>query len=124
MPLYTVSTRKSLPSDTKEKIVKAITKVHCDITEAIPEFVQVVFSEGVPLKSRVDIHLLGSIRSGRNDETKSHLSNSFKQILSQIMLSTSERVECILSDVPASWVMEGGRILPEPGDEDAWLARA
>lgn len=27
-----------------------------------------------------------------------------------------------LTDVPASWLMEGGRIVPEPGEEAAWLA--
>ena len=28
-----------------------------------------------------------------------------------------------LLDVPASWVMEGGALLPEPGEEADWLAR-
>ena len=27
------------------------------------------------------------------------------------------------ADVPASWVMEGGALLPEPGEEEAWLAK-
>ena len=27
-----------------------------------------------------------------------------------------------INDTPASWVMEGGDIMPEPGDEAAWLA--
>ena len=26
-------------------------------------------------------------------------------------------------DISASWVMEGGALLPEPGDEEAWLAQ-
>lgn len=26
-------------------------------------------------------------------------------------------------DVPARWVMEGGEVLPEPGEEEAWLAK-
>ena len=25
-------------------------------------------------------------------------------------------------DVPAKWAMEGGDIMPEPGEEDAWFA--
>jgi hypothetical protein len=28
-----------------------------------------------------------------------------------------------LLEVPASWVMEGGALLPEPGDEADWLAQ-
>lgn len=26
------------------------------------------------------------------------------------------------STTPASWILEGGRVLPEPGEEAAWLA--
>ena len=27
------------------------------------------------------------------------------------------------NDVPARWVMEGGVLLPEPGDEAGWLSQ-
>ena len=122
MPLYTVSTRKSLAPDIKQKVVDTITEQHCEITEAIPEFVQVFFSEGVPLKSKVDLHLLGSIRDGRSDEVKLKMNDAFKNSLAKILQSEPKRIESVLSDVPASWVMEGGKILPEPGQEKAWLA--
>lgn len=122
MPLYTVSTRESLPTETKQKIVDAITEQHCMITEAIPEFVQVFFSEGVPLNKKVDLHLFGSIRSGRTEETKSRMNVAFRHALAQILGSEANRLQCVLSDVPASWVMEGGKILPEPGQEEEWLA--
>ena len=26
-------------------------------------------------------------------------------------------------DVPSKWIMEGGELLPEPGEEAAWLAK-
>jgi hypothetical protein len=32
-------------------------------------------------------------------------------------------VRVSLLEVPASWVMEGGAVMPEPGEEAAWLAR-
>ena len=32
-------------------------------------------------------------------------------------------VSVVTVDVPARWVMEGGDILPEPGDEAAWIAK-
>jgi hypothetical protein len=32
-------------------------------------------------------------------------------------------VAVVTVDVPARWVMEGGALLPEPGDESAWLAK-
>jgi hypothetical protein len=28
------------------------------------------------------------------------------------------------SGTPASWILEGGRVLPEPGEEDDWVAGA
>ena len=31
-------------------------------------------------------------------------------------------VAVLLLDTPASWVMEGGDIFPEPGEEAEWLA--
>ena len=33
-----------------------------------------------------------------------------------------ERLEAGLGRLPASWLMEGGRIMPEPGEEADWLA--
>ena len=33
-----------------------------------------------------------------------------------------ERVSMTTREVPASWVMEGGDLLPEPGEEAEWLA--
>jgi hypothetical protein len=32
------------------------------------------------------------------------------------------QVGVVTRDVPAAWVMEGGAVMPEPGEEDAWLA--
>ena len=32
-------------------------------------------------------------------------------------------VGMITADVPASWVLEGGEIMPEPGEEAEWLAK-
>jgi hypothetical protein len=35
---------------------------------------------------------------------------------------STARIRVDLTDVPASWLMEGGRIMPEPGEEADWLA--
>lgn len=34
-----------------------------------------------------------------------------------------ESISMESSDLPASWIMEGGDILPEPGEEAAWLEK-
>lgn len=34
----------------------------------------------------------------------------------------ADQVTMRTSTTPASWILEGGRVLPEPGEEEAWLA--
>jgi len=123
MPLYTVSSRQHLSEVEKQKIVEGITEIHCDLTGAPSMFVQVIFSFGVTLHKATDIHLLGSIRSGRTPEVKRNLETEFRSLLCRSLGKIKLRADIVLIDVPASWVLEGGEILPEPGEEDVWLAR-
>ena len=32
-------------------------------------------------------------------------------------------IDFVIFPIPASWVMEGGAVLPEPGEEASWLAK-
>lgn len=32
-----------------------------------------------------------------------------------------DEIDMATQDIPAKWVMEGGDLLPEPGEEEAWL---
>lgn len=123
MPLYTVSTKRPLSSFEQQSLVSAITNIHCAVTGAPAQFVQVMFSRGVHLRSRHIIHVLGSIRSGRSDQIKSTLANGFIETASQVVGCSTARCKVELIDVPASWVIEGGEVMPEPGDEQEWLSR-
>jgi phenylpyruvate tautomerase PptA (4-oxalocrotonate tautomerase family) len=119
MPLYICSTPAAALDDTKRRrIAQAITHVHCDLTGAPPAFVHVVFDE-TPAEHYA---VFGTIRAGRSEETKAELRRRVGCAVADSVDVDASRVGVVTSDVPAAWVMEGGAVMPEPGEEDDWLA--
>lgn len=125
MPLYMCNSVKDvIPKEAKQKIATDITDIHCDITGAPRSFVHAFFFEDAPQLpiNGKSVFLFANIREGRSDDQKKDLLDRIKASifthagvpLSDIIVDTA--------DVPASWVMEGGEVLPEPGEEEAWLA--
>lgn len=125
MPLYMCNSVSGvIPEDAKPKIAADITAIHCDITGAPRTFVHAFFFEDAPQLpiNGKSVFLFGSIRAGRTDEQKAELVNRMKaSIYTHASVPLSEII-VDTTDVPASWVMEGGQVLPEPGEEEAWLA--
>jgi phenylpyruvate tautomerase PptA (4-oxalocrotonate tautomerase family) len=109
----------------RSRIAKEVTRIHCEITDALAIFVHTFFAEDndgkLPPGKRA--FLLGSIRAGRSPEQKQRLSSDMTSALAGILGIPAAEVAVVTVDVPARWVMEGGDILPEPGEEAAWLAR-
>ena len=68
------------------------------------------------------MNVICSIRAGRNTEQKEQIETRIAVAFERLAGVPASRVMVRLSDVPASWVMEGGRIMPAPGEEAAWLA--
>ena len=66
--------------------------------------------------------VFGAIRAGRTDDQKQALVRRLGDALAAIADLPTDAVTVLTADVPASWTMEGGRLLPEPGAEDDWLA--
>ena len=129
MPLYIcLSEKGAVPEDAKGPAAKALTKVHCDLTGAPATFVHVFFFEDgdalpVPGEREARFQLLGSIRSGRTDDLKDRLVLGMREALATTLRVDLSEVAMNTRDVPAKWVMEGGDLLPEPGEEAAWLAK-
>lgn len=125
MPLYMCNAVKGTISDhAKQMIATDITDIHCNVTGAPRSFVHVFFFEDAPQLpiNRKRIFLFANIRAGRTHAQKASL---VQQMISSIERRASVAGKDILadiSDVPAGWVMEGGDVLPEPGQETAWLA--
>ena len=128
MPFYTVTApENSITTDQKHALAKAITRVHADVTGAPESFVHVTFlnpssddwfSAGErSQRFRVD----GSIRAGRSDVDKQRLLRELSRVSVDITGFDASRIGAGVTDVPSKFLIEGGRIAPEPGQEQAWF---
>lgn len=124
MPLYICNSIKgTIPATAKSRIATEITDIHCQLTGAPRTFVHVFFLEDatMPPLSDYSVMLMGSIRHGRDDDTKISLTTKMSGAIAHHASLDNEKIGMTLLDVPASWVMEGGEVLPEPGEEEQWL---
>jgi len=126
MPLYycTIS-EGSTSNEQRSRIAAELTRIHCETTGAPPAFVHVFFVEarGAGLPDGKRAMVLGSIRAGRTPEQKERLASEMGRAVAEILGRRAEEVSVSTAEIPARWVMEGGEVLPEPGEEGAWLAR-
>jgi len=126
MPLYICNALKGVIDDVaKPKIADDITRIHCDVTGAPPQFVHAFFLEDSPSQPLGDKRavLFGSIRAGRTDAQKAQIISEMQASVHAHTGIAMEDIEMTTADVPASWVLEGGEIMPEPGEEAEWLAK-
>jgi phenylpyruvate tautomerase PptA (4-oxalocrotonate tautomerase family) len=128
MPIYHCTSPSGLLADaTRESIAKEITRIHCDATGAPPSFVNVQFHEtqegryfveGQPSGHSI---VFGFIRKGRTVETRQAMLKEYSQMWTHLTGQPAEELLVTLLDVPAENMIEAGRIVPEPGQEQAWL---
>ena len=126
MPLYRCAMREGLTSEEQRaRIAKDVVRIHCDVTGAPPSFVHAFFSEtpADELPEGRVAFVLGSIRRGRTDEQKARIVTELADAVANVLDREADRVGVATVDVPSKWIMEGGELLPEPGEEAAWLAR-
>jgi phenylpyruvate tautomerase PptA (4-oxalocrotonate tautomerase family) len=110
MPVYRCTVPAgALDDDARKRIAGAITTVHCDVTDAPPTFVHVIYSETDA--STYDVS--GTIRAGRSDAVKRALVDGLRDAVAAIAGVEAADVTVSTEDIPASWVMEGGELLPE-----------
>ena len=125
MPVYTLASKKPLARAACKKAADAITDIHCSVTGAPPEFVNVVFMHGHHIRNGKALGIIGNVRKGgnRNKELTDDLRDQIHHGVSQATGIAPNQINCTLLGFPASWGMEGGEILPEPGEESEWLDR-
>jgi phenylpyruvate tautomerase PptA (4-oxalocrotonate tautomerase family) len=131
MPIYTcITTEKTLADDTKAAVAAQITKIHSSITGAPSAFVHVIFQELPATNVFTDatasqpLLITGVIRAGRADTDKMRLAADISSSSSRIAGIPEERILVNIADRPARFAVEGGRVMPEPGAENDWLAAA
>ncbi len=131
MPVYQCSVSPSRLDDAKrQQIASEITRIHCESTGAPPDFAHVLFVDtpasadpSAPASAGPGASVLGTIRAGRPDALKARMAAAIAESVAKTIGEEPGLVRVHLLDVPASWVMEGGALLPEPGEEAGWLAR-
>ncbi len=126
MPLYRFAVLEGLTTEAQRAhIAEEVVRVHCGVTAAPPSFVHAFFAEATSseLPDGKSVFVLGSIRSGRTDEQKAQIVAELTDSIATTIGRQQTEVGVVTVDVPAKWIMEGGELLPEPGEEEAWLAR-
>lgn len=126
MPLYRCAIREGLSDEAqREQIAKDVVRVHCGVTGAPPSFVHAFFHErpAEELPDGLTAFVLGTIRWGRTDEQKAEIVSELKSSVASALGCATTQVGVVTVDIPSKWNMEGGSLLPEPGEEAAWLER-
>jgi phenylpyruvate tautomerase PptA (4-oxalocrotonate tautomerase family) len=129
MPTYTVmSANLVLTAHQEADIAAAITRSHHETTGAPAFFAQVIFSEiaggkhyigGKPYKAP-HLFVQGLIRAGRSAEAKAALVKCIAAEVQAIAGIAPEDIWVYIQEIPATQMVEFGRVLPEPGAEKAW----
>lgn len=126
MPLYRCLVAPGLTTfEQRARIAQAITRIHCDVTGGLPGFVHAFFREDAKgeLPAGRQALVFGGIRAGRSPAQKAQLVSEMQGEIAEIIQRSEDAVLVATADIPARWVMEGGDLLPEPGEEAAWNAR-
>lgn len=131
MPVYTcTAARGTLTSESKAALAAEITRIHAAINKVPPTYVYVtvtelpadsVFAGGEPGKPLI---ITGWARRGHPQEALTRLALELASAGSRISGVDERHVIVVIQDSPARSAVEGGRVLPEPGQEKEWLRQA
>ena len=129
MPIYTLTTTVStLNTQVKAALAGEIGRIHSSINHVPSTYVNVVFHElpadgiytdGVPANP---VLVSGWVRAGHPEAETTRLATEIAAAVSRIANVGADRVLVVIQSSPARFAVEGGRVLPEPGQEQAWFA--
>src|SRR5258707_2534331 len=130
MPFYQcIVPAGSLNADTRATLAEGISEFHPAVTGALRGFVNVLFVEYQPGtyftagKPSTCSAINGSIRAGRDRETRARLLTELSQAWVSITGQDARSLLIGLNDVDPTSIMEAGLIMPAPGEEAEWLER-
>ena len=124
MPYYRcVVPEGSVAFEQRAAVAKAFTDIHCGSTGAPRSFVHVVFDEAPDARFAEPYFVDGGNRAGRSEEVKAELLSDLLGAFASITGVEESQLGGRITEGPASWTMEGGMVLPEPGEEtEEWYA--
>jgi phenylpyruvate tautomerase PptA (4-oxalocrotonate tautomerase family) len=132
MPIYEcLTTKGTLEPSQRQRIAEQITAIHQEETGAPGDFIHVVFpelAEGHSYTAGRAAHpaiIRAHVRAGRPQSVREAMLRRIFAAYREITGASEMSILVALIDVPASWAMEGGMILPEPNkaDENAWFEK-
>ena len=130
MPTYQLTVPANrLSREHKARAAAEITRVHNEVTGAATFFAQVIFQEvpegsyfvGGRMLADDQLFLHGQIRAGRSAPDRRRLLLALRDAVALAADAELVSVWVYLVDLPARDMIEYGHILPEPGDEAAWM---
>jgi phenylpyruvate tautomerase PptA (4-oxalocrotonate tautomerase family) len=129
MPIYTCTANDAtFTAQTKRALAAEVAAIHAEINHVPSTYVNVVFHElpiadvytdGVPA---APVLMNGWVRQGHPAEETTRLAVAIADAITRITGVDAERVLVVIENSPAYGAVEGGRVLPEPGEEAAWIA--
>lgn len=129
MPIYTCTTAEStIATGDKAALAAEISRIHSAINHVPSTYVNVVFHElpadsvytdGVPARPLL---ISGWVRAGHPENETTRLATEIAAAATRITGIPANRVLVVFQSSPAHYAVEGGRVLPEPGEEAAWVA--
>jgi phenylpyruvate tautomerase PptA (4-oxalocrotonate tautomerase family) len=129
VPIYTCTTTEStLTTDSRTALAGEIARIHSAINHVPSTYVNVVFHE-LPAdaiytdgRPAAPVLVNGWVRAGHPDADTTRLATEVGSAVTRITGVPAERVMVVFVSSPAHYAVEGGRVLPEPGEEQAWIA--
>ena len=123
MPVYSITSKEVIPVKKKQQLVDLFTDTHCNIMIAPEQFVHVLFSDGIPITNQYKLYIHANVRKGRTQDKIDRLVETLKTKCAEILHIPMEKVYINLLEINAKWIMEGGYVMPDPGEEDEWMAK-
>jgi len=121
MPLYSLTSNKRLSDTKKQALANLFTDAHCSIMIAPEQFVHVIFSDGIPIRENKSLYIHANVRAGRTDKAIEKLCETLTVECARILQVKEEAIYINLLEIDAKWAMEGGYVMPGPGEEDEWM---
>ncbi len=121
MPVYSLTSNKKISTSNKQKLVDLFTDAHCSIMIAPEQFVHILFSDGIPIMDKKSLYIHANVRKGRAQEKIDRLCEILKVECANILQVEQEKIHINLLEIDAKWCIEGGYIMPNPGEEDEWM---
>ncbi len=123
MPLYGLTSNKHLTPAIKQELVDLFTTAHCSIMIAPEQFVHVVFFEGIPLLENKSLYVHANVRLGRTKEQIDSAREAFTSGCAKILQVNRDKIHINMMEIDGKWAMEGGFVMPSPGEEDEWMEK-